>query len=250
MKDVESPNVIAKLEGSDPQLKDEYVIYSAHLDHLGIAAPIKGDALYNGAMDNASGVAAMLDVAASLRDKDVKPKRSLLFVAICGEEKGLLGSSFYATHPTVEAKQIVADINTDMFLPLFPLKSIIALGADESSLGEDAAAAAKSIGAHLQPDPEPQRNAFIRSDQYSFIRRGIPSLALKLGYAPGSPEAAIVKAWLTERYHAPSDDLNQPVDREAAGKFDRFVAALLLRVANEKQRPEWREKSFFKRFAK
>jgi Zn-dependent M28 family amino/carboxypeptidase len=237
------------LEGTDPRLKDEYVIFSAHLDHLGIAAPIKGDSLYNGAMDNAAGIATMLDVAASLHEKNAKPKRSILFVAVCGEEKGLLGSRYYATHPTVDAKHIVADINTDMFLPLFPMKSVIALGADESTLGDDAAAVAKSLGTHLQPDPEPLRNSFIRSDQYSFIRRGIPALALKLGYAPGSPEAAIVKAWLTERYHAPSDDLDQPIDHEAAGKFDRFVASLLLRIANEKQRPEWRDKSFFKRFA-
>ena len=210
------------------------MVFSAHLDHLGIGAPINGDAIYNGAMDNASGVAAMLDVAASLHEKNARPKRSLLFVAVCGEEKGLLGSRYFATHPTVDAKHIVADINTDMFLPLFPLKLLTAYGIDESTLGDDVTAVAGSRwGVKIQPDPEPQRNAFIRSDQYSFIRRGIPALALKVGYAPGSPEEKIVKAWLTERYHAPSDDLNQPVDKEAAGKFDRLVAALLLRVADE-----------------
>ncbi|HEY3840690.1 MAG TPA: M28 family metallopeptidase [Bryobacteraceae bacterium] len=246
---VESVNVVAKLEGRDASLKDEFVVFSAHLDHLGVGTAINGDSIYNGAMDNASGVAAMLDVAATLHEKNARPKRSLLFVAVCGEEKGLLGSRYFAAHPTIDARNIVADINTDMFLPLFPLKLITAYGVDESTLGDDIAAVAKSAGLKMQPDPEPLRNAFIRSDQYSFIRRGIPSLALKVGYAPGSPEEKIVKAWLTERYHAPSDDLNQPVDKEAAGKFDHVVASLLMRVADEKQRPAWKADSFFKRFA-
>src|SRR5207302_725164 len=142
--------------------------FSAHLDHLGTGAPINGDSIYNGAMDNASGVAAMLDVAASLHEKNVKLKRSVLFVAVCGEEKGLLGSRYFALHPTVDSKKIVADINSDMFLPLFPLKLLTAYGADESTLGDDVLAVAKSLGIRMQPDGEPQRNVFIRSDQYSF----------------------------------------------------------------------------------
>jgi hypothetical protein len=247
-KEVVSPNVVGKYDGSDPKLKDEYVVFSAHLDHIGIGPAINGDSIYNGAMDNASGVAAMLDVAASLREKNAKPKRSLLFVAVCGEEKGLLGSRYFAAHPTVEAKQIVADINTDMFLPLFPLKLLTVYGLDESTLGDDIRATAKSLGIRIQPDPEPQRNVFIRSDQYSFIRKGIPALTMKVGYTPGSPEEKIAKTWLAERYHAPSDDINQPVDKVAAGKFDHLVASLLMRIADEKQRPEWRVDSFFRRF--
>jgi hypothetical protein len=247
-KEVQSPNVVAKFEGSDPTLKDEFVVFSAHLDHLGVGAPINGDAIYNGAMDNASGVAAMLDVAATLHEKNAKPKRSLLFVAVCGEEKGLLGSRYFAAHPKVEGKQIVADINTDMFLPLFPLKLLTVYGLDESTLGDDIRATAKSLGIRVQPDPEPLRNVFIRSDQYSFIRRGIPALTMKVGFEKGSPEEKIEKAWLTERYHAPSDDLKQPVDKASAGKFDRLVSMLLMRVADEKQRPEWRSDSFFRRF--
>jgi Zn-dependent M28 family amino/carboxypeptidase len=247
-KEVQSPNVVAKFEGSDPKLKDEFVVFSAHLDHLGVGAPINGDSIYNGAMDNASGVAAMLDVAASLREKNARPKRSLLFVAVCGEEKGLLGSRYFAAHPTVDAKQIVADINTDMFLPLFPLKILTVYGLDESTLGDDIRAAAKSLGIRIQPDPEPLRNVFIRSDQYSFIRRGIPALTMKVGYEPGSPEEKIAKTWLAERYHAPSDDVKQPMDKTAAGKFDHLVAALLMRVADARQRPEWRQDSFFRRF--
>jgi Zn-dependent M28 family amino/carboxypeptidase len=240
---------VAMLPGNDPRLKDEFVVFSAHLDHLGIGKPINGDSIYNGAMDNASGIAALLDVAAMLKEGGRKLRRSVLFVAVTGEEKGLLGSRFFANSPTVEPKMIVANINTDMFLPLFPLKSLTIYGLDESELGADAAAVAKALGVAPQADLEPKRNIFIRSDQYSFIRRGIPALALKVGYDKGSPEEGIVKKWLKERYHAPSDDLAQPVDKQAAGAFDMLVAKLLERVANRDQRPRWKDTSFFKRFA-
>lgn len=247
---VVSQNVVACLPGTDPRLKDEYVVFSAHLDHLGIGKPINGDSIYNGAMDNASGVAAQLDVAAMLKESGTKLRRSVLFVAVTGEEKGLLGSRFFANFPTVDTSKITADINTDMFLPLFALKKLTIYGLDESDLGGDASAIAESLNVQPQADLEPKRNIFIRSDQYSFIRRGIPSLALKVGYDKGSSEEAIVKKWLTERYHAPSDDLAQPVDRQAAGAFDVLVAKLLERVANRDERPHWKETSFFKRFAK
>ena len=247
--DVESQNVAAILPGSDPVLKDEYVVFSAHLDHLGIGKPIKGDSIYNGAMDNASGVATMLDVAAMMKESGTKLRRSVLFVAVTGEEKGLLGSKYFANAPTVDPRKIVADINTDMFLPLYPFTMLTVYGLDESDLGDDASAVSRSLNVAPQPDPEPKRNVFIRSDQYSFIRRGIPSLALKVGFAKGSPEEAISKAWLTERYHAPSDDLAQPVDKASAGSFDVLVAKLLERVANRDERPRWKASSFFKRFA-
>ncbi len=247
--DVVSQNVVAVLPGSDAKLKGEYVVFTAHLDHLGIGKPIGGDAIYNGAMDNASGIAAMLDVAAMLKESGTRLRRSVLFVAVTGEEKGLLGSRYFAQSPTVDARQIVADINTDMFLPLFPMKKLTIYGLDESDLGAIAASAAESLGIKPQGDPEPKRNVFIRSDQYSFIRRGIPSLALKVGFDKGSPEEQIAKKWLTERYHAPSDDLAQPVDKQAAATFDRVVAKLLERVANRDDRPRWKDTSFFKRFA-
>ncbi len=247
--DVESQNVAAVLPGADPTLKDEYVVFSAHLDHIGVGKPVDGDPIYNGAMDNASGVAAMLDVAAMLRESGAKPRRSILFVAVTGEEKGLLGSKFFANSPTVDARKIVADINTDMFLPLYPMKKLTVYGLDESDLGDDAVFAAKSMGVAAEADPEPKRNLFIRSDQYSFIRRGIPSLALKVGFDKGSPEEAIAKRWLAERYHAPSDDLAQPVDKQAAGEFEVLVARLLTRVADRDTRPRWKQASFFRRFA-
>jgi Zn-dependent M28 family amino/carboxypeptidase len=172
--DVVSQNVAAVLPGNDPKLKDEFVVFSAHLDHLGIGKPINGDPVYNGAMDNASGVAAMLDVAAMLKERGIKLRRSVLFVAVTGEEKGLLGSRYFANSPTVDPKKIVADINTDMFLPLYPMKKLTVYGLVESDLGDDAINVAKALGIAAQSDPEPKRNLFIRSDQYSFIRRGIP----------------------------------------------------------------------------
>ena len=247
--DVTSQNVVALLPGTDPVQKDEYVVFSAHLDHLGIGKPINGDAIYNGAMDNASGVASLLDVAARLKDSGAKLRRSILFVAVTGEEKGLLGSKYFAHHPTVGRGAIVADINSDMFLPLYPLKRLTIFGLDESDLGADASAVASALGITPEPDPEPQRNVFIRSDQYSFIRRGIPSLMFKVGFAKGSPEEATFHAWLKNRYHAPSDDVDQPVDKAAAGTFDRFMARLLEHVANRSDRPRWKDSSFFKRFA-
>jgi hypothetical protein len=247
-KDVESANVAAKLPGSDPKLKDEYVVLTSHMDHLGIGEPINGDNLYNGAMDNASGCALNLDIANSLHETHAKLARSVLFVFVTAEEKGLLGSRYFASHPTVPKNSMVADINTDMFLPIFPLKILTVYGLAESSLGDAVQEVAESDGVNVQPDPEPLRNIFIRSDQYSFIRQGIPSLAMKVGFKPGSPEADLAKKWLTERYHAPSDDLNQPVDLEAAGKFEDIVQGLTVKVANDPQRPEWKSDSFFRRF--
>lgn len=247
---VTSSNVVARLPGSDPRLKAEHVVFSAHLDHLGISAPINGDGLYNGAMDNAAGVAGLLDIARVYKARRVKPKRSMLFVFVTAEEKGLLGSRYFALRPTVPKSSIVADMNFDMALPIFPLKSVTALGGDESSLGAVAAAVSESMGLPLVPDPFPDRNAFVRSDQYSFIREGVPALAFKFGFGPKDPEAEIEHQWRSTRYHAPSDDLSQPVAKEDAIRLHDFVAEVALRVANAPQRPAWAQQSFFRRFAR
>jgi Zn-dependent M28 family amino/carboxypeptidase len=247
--EVESANVIGKLPGSDPALKNEYVVLSAHIDHLGIGEPINGDKIYNGAMDNGSGSALLLDVARSLKADPASHKRSILFVFVCGEEKGLLGSKYFAAHSTVPAKSIVADINTDMFLPLIPLKVLTVYGLQESDLGDIVREVAQAHGISVQPDPEPLRNSFIRSDQYSFIRHGIPALAMKVGYEQGSPDAKLYKDWLTQRYHAPSDDTNQPVDLQSAAAFEQIVRGLTIAVANRTERPQWKSDSFFRRFA-
>lgn len=248
-KAVESANIVARLSGSDPKLRHELVVLSAHIDHIGIGEPINGDRIYNGAMDNASGSAVLLDVAASLRKSAVKPRRSILFLFVTGEEKGLLGSRYFTAHPTVRPESITADINIDMFLPIVPLKVLTVYGLAESDLGQMATETARGLGVKTQADPEPQRNAFIRSDQYNFIRVGVPALAMKVGFEPGAPEQKIFKDWLTQRYHAPSDDLDQPVNLEAAAKYEEIMRDLLLRIADTPQRPQWKSDSFFRRYA-
>lgn len=248
-KNVESANLVGKLVGSDPKLKDEYVVLSAHLDHLGIGQPINGDRIYNGAMDNAAGCAALLDIAESIHKGAQKPRRSVLFLFVTGEEKGLLGSQYFAAHPTVEGKSMVADLNSDMFLPIIPLKVLTVFGLADSDLGDIVRQAAQSHAVQVQPDPEPLRNAFVRSDQYNFVRHGIPAVAVDVGFVPGSPEQKIHKQWLTERYHAPSDDLNQPVDLATAAGYEEIMRDVTLAVADENGRPHWKPDSFFKQFA-
>jgi Zn-dependent M28 family amino/carboxypeptidase len=246
---VESANVVAKLPGSDPTLKHEYVVLSAHLDHVGIGAPINGDRIYNGAMDDGSGSALVLDMAANLKAHPETAKRSILFLLVTAEEKGLLGSKYFAAHPTVPIQSIVADINVDMFLPIVPLKILTIQGIDESDLGARAAAIAQSMGVKPIADPEPLRNRFIRSDQYSFIKKGIPSVKADVGFELGTPEQKVFKDWLTNRYHAPSDDVNQPVDLQTAAGYEEFTRRLLLETANAAARPQWKSYSFFRRFA-
>jgi len=248
--EVESANVIAKLPGTDFALKSEVVVLSAHVDHVGIGAPIDGDRIYNGAMDDGSGSALLLDMAAKLANPAAeKPRRSILFAFVTAEEKGLLGSKYFAAHPTVDPKSIVADVNVDMFLPIVPLKILKVEGIAESDLGDRAVAIARSLDVKAIADPEPLRNGFIRSDQYSFIRHGVPSLKMDVGFEPGTPEQKIFKEWLTKRYHAPSDDVNQPVDLGAAALYEEITRRLLLEVANADARPAWKPDSFFRRYA-
>lgn len=246
---LESPNLVAKLEGSDSVLRNEYVALSAHLDHLGVGAPIAGDPVYNGAMDDGSGVAALLDMAEVLR-AGARPKRSLLFVFVTAEEKGLLGSHHFARRPTVPAGAVVADLNLDMPLPLWPLTSVLVQGEAESSLGVAARTVAARQGLRLVPDPLPDRNSFVRTDQYSFVKAGIPALAFKFGFEPGTEAFRIEHDWRANRYHSPSDDLAQPgVLKEEMIKLDDYVAAIALEVANDPKRPEWNPTSVFRRFA-
>lgn len=244
-----SQNVVARLPGSDPRLAAEHVVITAHIDHLGLNETGKGPAYYPGAMDNASGVASVLEVARQMASARVKPKRSVLFVLVTAEEKGLLGSKYFAERPTVPRGSVVANLNMDMALPLWPLTSVIVLGADESTLGDAARAAAKSQGLAMVADPYPDRNSFIRSDQYSFIRAGVPALAFKFGFKPGTPEADIERAWRSNRYHGLADDLSQPVERAEAVKFNAYMAAVVMQAANAPARPAWNAASFFKRFA-
>ena len=247
-----SPNVAAVLEGSDAKLKNEYIVLSAHLDHTGVNPALAGDQIFNGAMDNASGIATLIEVAREFSGPRQlrKPARSILFLAVTGEEKGLLGSRYFAAQPTVPAEAMVANVNFDMFLPLHAMKHVLAFGLEESSLRQPLERAARGVGVAVMSDPEPLRNRFIRSDQYNFILRGVPALALKVGYAPGSPEEQIQKNWTRTRYHAVSDDLAQPVDFSAVVTFNRLVTQLVREIDGEKKRPRWNDKSFFRRFAR
>ena len=245
---IKADNVVAELPGSDPKLADEAVVLSAHLDHLGVGKPDHGDGIFHGAMDNASGVASLLEIARLLQAEGVHLKRSILLVAVGGEEKGLLGSRFFAAHPTRHVGEIAADVNVDMFLPLFPLHRLIAFGGEESSLGEDAKGVAERFHISLVPDPAPDHLIFVRSDQYSFIRRGVPAMTFE--FAPETAEERAMQGhWFAERYHGQADDLDQPVDLAAADEFDRYLLALIERIADEGRGPHWRDNSFFKRFA-
>lgn len=241
-----SPNVVGLIPGTDPTLRNEVVIFSAHTDHVGTfkGPALTGDSIFNGAMDNATGAATLIETA-RLAARRGGNKRTLAFVAVTAEEKGLLGSRYFAAHPSLKSGTIVANLNTDMFLPLIPLHGIFAYGYEESDLADDVNAVVRARGLEVLPDPEPQENRFVRSDQYSFIRRGVPSLAFKVGYRPGTPEATTWTSWVRDHYHKLSDDTSQPVDFTAAADFNAMYADLALRVANRATRPAWRKDSFF-----
>jgi Zn-dependent M28 family amino/carboxypeptidase len=200
-------------------------------------------------MDNASGIASMLDIAATLHESGAKLKRSVVFLAVCAEEKGLLGSRYFAQKPTVPKDSIVADLNTDMFLPIFPLNYLVVYGAAESTLGDDIKAVAAPLDVRIIADRAPDRNIFIRSDQYNFIRAGVPSIMPEFGAEANSPEDKAQEEWLKNRYHAPSDDAQQPIDLAAAAKFDKLMLQLVERVADGPARPEWKHDSYFRRFS-
>lgn len=232
-----SDNIVAVLPGSDAALSNEYVVVSAHLDAYGIGEPVNGDRIYNGAFDDAACVANLIELASDLHRSGKRLRRSLLFAVFTGEEKGLLGSNYFVAHPTVAKERMVTDINLDYIRPLFPLKILTTLGLEESTLGEAARKVAEPLGIRIQTDDEPERGLFRRSDQYNFIRNGIPGIAFIFGYEKGSPEEAIYRKWYADRYHRPSDDLKQPVDMGAAAKFNQFFQTLVEVVANADQRP-------------
>lgn len=242
---VEAPNVVGILRGSDAALRDQYLVVSAHLDHLGIGRPVNGDSIYNGAMDNASGIATLLETARAFKEKHVRPRRSVIFLAVTGEEEGELGSAYFALHPTVPASGIVADLNTDMYLPIQPLTGVFAYGWNESDLGKDILPVLRHHHLANLEDPEPEQVRFIRSDQYSFIQRGIPALAFKVGYTKDSRGDSTVTAWLETRYHKPSDDVMQPVNFQTAIAFDAMYFDIVRAVADRPTRPAWYPESVF-----
>lgn len=234
--DLQSPNVIGVLRGSDPVLRDEYVVISAHLDHLGIGAPINGDAIYNGAVDNASGVATLIELARKFAA--APPRRSLLFIAVTGEEPGLIGSDFFAQHPTVSRDAIVADINIDG-ASMWDYDALFARGADHSTLKANVEASGETIVA----DPFPDQAGFVRSDQYSFVRIGVPSIILGAKRSGDARTQAL--DWVKNRYHQPSDDMSQPLDFIAAARFTDDLFKIAQSIAQQDQRPKWNKGDFF-----
>ncbi len=241
-----SPNVIGVIRGTDPELADEYIVYSAHLDHVGRGQPVDGDDIYNGMYDNAMGTAIMLETARALAASP--PRRSVMFIALAAEEVGLLGSDYFATYPTVPRDAIVANINIDMPLLLHPNAELIAFGAEHSSLKAVTAAAAAAEGFVLAPDPAPEENLFVRSDQYSFVKQGIPAIYLDPGYGSKDPDIdgeAVTTAFLRTHYHKPSDDLTQPIDWDSALRLTRANVRIAWGIADDDARPTWNEGDFF-----
>jgi hypothetical protein len=243
--DLTSDNIIGVLPGSDPKLADEYVVVSAHLDGYGIGEPRNGDKIYNGAFDDVAYVATLIDFAQRLHESGTKPRRSLLFLVVTGEEKGLLGSKYFALHPTIAKDKLVADVNLDQLRPLFPLKTLTCIGLDESTLGQTARRVADGMGIRIQADPEPERRLISRSDNYSMMQIAVPAVGFVFGYEPGSPEESIYRGWYAERYHSPADDINQPWDPPAAAKFNDFFGKLVQTVSNDDEKPKWRPGSPF-----
>ena len=247
-----SPNVVAVLPGSDPLLANEYVLYTAHLDHLGklhfdSSDEGQDDLINNGALDNASGISVMLETARLLTQGEL-PRRSILFVAVTAEEKGLVGSEYFAMNPTVPIDSIVSELNLDMPLLLYDFGDVIAFGAEHSSLGNTVREAAQSYGIELTPDPFPEQNIFVRSDHYRFVQQGIPSVFLVTGVKSldGLVDTqAIFEGFLQEHYHKPSDDLNLPIHYGAAARFTRINARIGEMIANNTVRPSWHEADFF-----
>jgi hypothetical protein len=245
---ITSPNVVAVLPGSDPKLSQEYVVYTAHVDHLGIGQPINGDSIYNGAEDDASGVAALLVIAKAFKSMPHAPGRSIMFLAVTGEEKGLLGSDYFAHFPTVPIQSIAADINMDGASVFYTFKDIVALGAPDSTLGAVVQRDAERLGLEVSPDPEPAQNFFVRADQYSFVRQGVPSVFITEGEQARDPNFNAKKFnddWHATRYHSPSDDMNQPLDFDAAVEFMQVDFLVGYDIAQDPQRPTWKPGDFF-----
>lgn len=245
---ITSPNVVAMLPGTDPKLKDDYVVLSAHLDHIGIAPEKPGDKpdtdrINNGALDNAAGIATMLEVARAMVEAPEKPRRSVIFLASTGEEKGLLGAEYYARNPTVPPAHIVGNVDIDMPLLLYKFTDVIAFGSDHSTLGPITAKAVAPMGLKLSPDPMPEETIFVRSDHYRFVQQGVPAVFLATGFANGG-EAQWGK-FLGGAYHHPGDDMNQPIDWASGARFAEANYRITEAMADGDLAPQWYKGDFF-----
>lgn len=245
---VTSPNIVAMLPGSDPVLKDQYVVLSGHLDHLGISKakpgePADKDRINNGALDNAAGSATTLEVARVLSDDKVKPRRSVLFVVSTGEERGLLGAGYFAHNPPVPIESLVGNVDLDMPLLLYPFTDVVAFGADHSTLGRQVAAAVAPMNVKLSPDPMPQETIFVRSDHYQFVKQGVPAVFFATGFANGGE--AKWGEFLSKFYHGPADDMNQAINWQAGARFAEANYRVTRAIADSDTPPLWFKGDFF-----
>jgi hypothetical protein len=241
---VESDNVIGFIEGSDPKLKDEIIVLTAHLDHIGVSASFLEDKINNGALDNAAGVATMLDVARMILEGE-RPRRSIMLLLVTAEEKGLLGAQYFTQNPTVDVKRLVGSVNLDMPVLTYAFEDVVAFGSDRSTIADAVSSAAADMGMTLSPDPFPDQGLFTRSDHFRMVEIGIPSIFLATGFANGGEEA-----WarhFAEVYHRPSDEMNDTLDFDAAARFAEVNARIALKLANNDERPLWRAGDFFAR---
>jgi Zn-dependent M28 family amino/carboxypeptidase len=250
LRTIDSQNIVAKVEGSDPALKDEYVVYSAHWDHLGIGAPVKGDKIYNGALDNASGVATVLEIARAFTQIQPQPKRSILFLMVTAEEQGLLGSQYYSTNPLYPLNKTVANINLDGVNQWGRTKDLTVVGMGASDLDDYLKAAAEEQGRVLRPDPEPEKGFYYRSDHFNFAKQGVPALDPDSGIDFVGKDAAYGKAkrdeYTEKDYHAPSDEVKPDWDLTGAADDAQLFLAVGYRVANASKMPEWKPGNEFK----
>jgi len=242
IKTVESENIVGVLPGTDPKLKNEYVVLSAHLDHIGITPPVKGDSINNGALDNASGVATTLEVARLFQASGTVPKRSIIFLIDTAEEKGLVGAEYFARNPTVPRNSIVADVDLDMPILTYDFTDVTAFGADRSSIGPSVKRAATRLNVKLTPDSSPDEGFFTRSDHYRFVEQGVPAVFLATGFANGGEKA--YRDFMANHYHKPSDDLSLPIRYDAGAKFARLNYEITRELADG-PRPTWNKGDFF-----
>lgn len=247
MEETSASNVVARLPGADAELAGEAVVFTAHLDHIGVGAAKDGDEIYNGAYDNATGVATLIETARLFKEGEA-PRRTVLFVALAGEEKGLLGARYFAHHPPMPVGELVADVNLDMPLFLYPLADLVAFGAEHSSLHATVATAAAEYGLALSPDPMPEQVIFVRSDQYAFVEEGVPAIFLVPGFGSRDSEVdggAVWREFFNQHYHMPSDDLSLPFDGPSAERFTLVNHRIGLALANATARPTWNPGDFF-----
>ena len=242
-KPVESRNVAGMIPGRDPAVKDEVVVLSAHLDHVGVTAPVNGDAINNGALDNAAGIATTIEVARMMTTAERGPRRSVLLLAVTAEEKGLIGADYFARNPTVPGERIVANVNLDMPILRYDFTDVVAFGAERSTIGDAVRRAARRVNLTLAPDPLPQEGLFVRSDHYRFVEAGVPAVFLMTGFANGGEKQ--FSEFLSTCYHKPCDDTSQKLDYRAGAKFAQINYEIARELADAPARPSWKPGDFF-----